>query len=87
MSANQGVNEHLLLSDPLPEEDRNRSLSYKSFLAGLFLSLNHTPQNGFPATFYPMFAQRFTRFCGDPKHSVVTLLRGDRDPSSQQVWE
>src|SRR5205807_10564570 len=31
-SANQVVNEHLLLPDPLPEEDRNRSLSYKQIL-------------------------------------------------------
>src|SRR2546427_5039462 len=37
-SANQVVNEHLLLSDPLPEEDRNLSLSYKCFLRGHFLS-------------------------------------------------
>src|SRR5437667_3563176 len=42
-SANQGVNKHLLLSDPMPEEDRNRSLSYKCFLTGLFLSPQSYP--------------------------------------------
>jgi hypothetical protein len=52
-SANQVVNEHLLLSDPLPEEDRNSYLSYKCFLTALFLSPQSYPTTRMPGHFLP----------------------------------
>jgi hypothetical protein len=52
-SANQGVNEHLLLSDPLPEEDRDLSLSYKCFLRGHFLSPPSYPTKRMPGHLLP----------------------------------
>ena len=52
-SANQVVNEHLLLSDPLPEEDRNRYLSYNCFLTRLFLSPQSYPTKWIPVHFLP----------------------------------
>src|SRR6266699_5067609 len=52
-SANQVVNEHLLLSDSMPEEDINRSLSYKSFLTGLFFSPQSYPTKRKPGHCLP----------------------------------
>ncbi len=52
-SANQVVNEHLLLSDPMPERDRNRSLSHTCFLTGLFLEPLSYPTKQMPGHFLP----------------------------------
>src|SRR5260370_18074762 len=52
-SSNQVVNEHLLLFDPLPEEDINRSLSSKCFLTGLFLSPQSYPTKRKPGHCLP----------------------------------
>ena len=71
-SANQVVNEHLLLSDSLPEEGRKTSLSYTCYWQISSSQLNHTPQYGSMATAYPMFALRFTCLRGDPKYLGLT---------------
>ena len=65
-SASQVVNEHLLLSILCPKRTEIAICPTHAFWQVSSSHLNHTPQNGFPATVYPMFALRFTRLLWRP---------------------